>query len=301
MALPEISTGYKPEFGLGALYQGFNAGNADMSAQEELLKQFLANQREQQMQPIDVNQAQQNLLASMYKSDPRYQQGMTDMIEGQGYSNLAAGQTARGLQQFKQEAGQAELQNQAAKERLFGNMYRNVEDQYNPQKTDQERTAAGQKGFFLADTLSEVDPLFMQKKKLLEQKGDQALELKELDQAGKEKLAQLKAAAVKGDKTAQEALVHYLSNLLATGRISPDTYATHLADLQNSITAAKIQPGADINTENPAVSKILKPKPAQTTYTPPVIGSQSPQPAQPTAKLSPEDRAALIKKLTQGN
>lgn len=52
--LPMIETGYKPEFGLGALYQGFNAANADQSAQEELLKQFLANQREQSMQPLDI-------------------------------------------------------------------------------------------------------------------------------------------------------------------------------------------------------------------------------------------------------
>jgi len=52
--LPMIETGYKPEFGLGALYQGFNAANADQSAQEELMKQFLANQREQSMQPLDI-------------------------------------------------------------------------------------------------------------------------------------------------------------------------------------------------------------------------------------------------------
>jgi len=69
MAFAQIDTGYKPEFSLGALYQGFNAGNADQMAQEELIKQFLANQREQQMQPTDVEQNKQNLLASMYKSD----------------------------------------------------------------------------------------------------------------------------------------------------------------------------------------------------------------------------------------
>ena len=55
--LAEIDTGYKPEFGLGALYQGMNAANADMSAQEEILRQFLANQREQQMQPLDIEKA----------------------------------------------------------------------------------------------------------------------------------------------------------------------------------------------------------------------------------------------------
>lgn len=52
--LPSIDTGYKPEFSLGALYQGMNAANADMSAQEELIRQFLANQRETAMHPLDV-------------------------------------------------------------------------------------------------------------------------------------------------------------------------------------------------------------------------------------------------------
>lgn len=52
--LPSIETGYKPEFALGALYQGMNAANADMSAQEELIRQFLANQRDAQMLPRDV-------------------------------------------------------------------------------------------------------------------------------------------------------------------------------------------------------------------------------------------------------
>jgi len=85
MALPMIETGYKPEFGLGAVYQGFNAGNADMSAQEELIKQFLANQREQQMQPLDVQgkvfaNMQQDLLAqqSQAQNNPAMLQSFVD-------------------------------------------------------------------------------------------------------------------------------------------------------------------------------------------------------------------------------
>jgi len=58
MALQEISTGYKPEFALGGLYHGFNAANAEDMSQEEILKQFLLNQREQQMQPLDIEKAQ---------------------------------------------------------------------------------------------------------------------------------------------------------------------------------------------------------------------------------------------------
>ena len=57
MAYQEISTGYKPEFTLGGLYHGFNAANAEDISQEELMKQYLANQREQQMQPLDIEKA----------------------------------------------------------------------------------------------------------------------------------------------------------------------------------------------------------------------------------------------------
>lgn len=89
--LPMIETGYKPEYGLGALYQGFNAANADQMAQEDLLKQFLANQREVSSQPIDIEQLKQNLAAGEYRTTPEYQIGMRDTISGQGMSNLAAG------------------------------------------------------------------------------------------------------------------------------------------------------------------------------------------------------------------
>ena len=54
MGYQAIETGYKPEFGLGALYQGFNAANADQLSEEEILKQFLANQRAQQEIPLDM-------------------------------------------------------------------------------------------------------------------------------------------------------------------------------------------------------------------------------------------------------
>lgn len=111
MTIPTIDTGYKPEFGLGALYQGFNAANSDQASELELIKQFLANQREQQMQPIDVSQAQQNLTAGQYKTTPEYQTGMRDIISGQGMSNLAAGQTAAGLQPFVQKEKIRESQN----------------------------------------------------------------------------------------------------------------------------------------------------------------------------------------------
>lgn len=297
MALPMIETGYKPEFGLGAMYQGFNAANADQSAELELIKQFLANQHAQVQNPLDEQTTAQNLLANHYKTDPRYQTGMTDMIEGQGYSNLAAGQTARGLQPFKQSAGQAELQTQESKDRLFGNMYRDVERQGDTSLPDNQREAAAQQGFFLADTLSEIDPSFMQKKKLLGMKGDQAMELKELDLESKNRIAALKAPAIKGDKTAQEALVKYYQSLLATGKIDANQYATALAELQTAILEAKKQPGNELDPNNPALKGLFQPRPTQTPITPPLIG-QAPAPQQ-TGSLEDAIKAELARRAAQ--
>lgn len=54
MGLSLIDTGYKPEGALGALYQGENAGMQEQNNQLSLIKDFLANRREQQMQPLDI-------------------------------------------------------------------------------------------------------------------------------------------------------------------------------------------------------------------------------------------------------
>ena len=91
MALPMIETGYKPEGALGGVFAGFNAANAEQGAELELIKQYLANQREVSSQPIDIEQLKQNLAAGAYKTTPEYQIGMRDTISGQGMSNLAAG------------------------------------------------------------------------------------------------------------------------------------------------------------------------------------------------------------------
>lgn len=301
--LPSIDTGYKPEFALGALYQGFNAGNADQSAQQEIIKQYLANQREESMQPIDVAQGNQNLLAGMYKTDPRYQEGMTSMIEGQGLSNLTAGQNAQALQQFKQAAERARMTKETSSDNLFSQLFGKVQRQHDQSLPEKEREAAAQGAFILNDTLAQIDPEFRRKQLLLDQKGEQAMDLKELDLAGRAKLASMKQAAVKGDKTAQEALVKHLQSLLSSGQITPEVYASELAELQNAILAAKIQPGPELDTSNPQLSRVFKPKAPQTTYTAPVTGqtpAATPTPQQAPRKLSDEERAALIKSLTQG-
>ena len=265
MALPQIETGYKPEFGLGALYQGFNAANADQSAQEEIIKQFLANQQSQVMNPLDVQRKMQEIAADRYKESPEYQTGMRDTISGQGMSNLAAGQTAAGLQPFKQKAGQAELEAQAGEQELTGRLFNNMKKQMDPNVPENERIAAAQEANVLRDELSRT-PKTIAQERILGQKLDsnEAIKFAEMDL--KERLAQLKAKAISGDKTAQQAIVGYWKQQLSEGKITQEQYVEEISNLQNSITAAKIQPGTTLSPD--VAPNVLVPKPPQTTYNP---------------------------------
>lgn len=191
MALPEISTGYKPEFGLGALYQGFNAANADQSAQEEILKQFLANQKAQQMNPIDVAQSQQNLDAGQYKTTPEYQTGMRDTISGQGMSNLSAGQLASSLLPFKQRAEQKSLVNQEW-DADTQNQVNQLNDMIMTEPNPLNRMAAIKMRESLLSQLKET-PKFMGQRELAETKTDSQEYIAELRRQVEEMKAQLKA------------------------------------------------------------------------------------------------------------
>lgn len=97
MAFPQIETGYKPEFGLGALYQGFNAANADQMSEQDILKVFLANQREQQQQPLDTLIKQWDAAHAQDKlNNPEYRNSMLQGYMGQMNSAIAAGKKAMG-------------------------------------------------------------------------------------------------------------------------------------------------------------------------------------------------------------
>lgn len=128
MAFPQIETGYKPEFGLGAVYQGFNAANADQSAEMELIKQFLANQREQQMQPLDIQKAQLSNQGTVFDNMTKGLQGAQAQAQNNpamlqsflqdkraGYNkNIRADELESILQPFKKEAAPSQGQQMVA-------------------------------------------------------------------------------------------------------------------------------------------------------------------------------------------
>lgn len=299
--LPMIETGYKPEFGLGALYQGFNAANADQSAQEELLKQFLANQHAQVQNPLDEQTTAQNLLANHYKTNPEYQQGMTDMIEGQGYSNLAAGQTAKGLQSFTEKAKRRESENDFRAADVQNGIYQ-LDDMIGTEQNPLTRMAMIKERERLTRNLKET-PKFMGQRELGETRTDSAEYIAELRAQQQAELARWRASqsgGTKPAKTFEETIQRILAKKQSGEQLSAEEEAVLVEAAKgfNAKNTAKVQPGNDLNIENPALKNVFVPKPPQETYVPAVSGQTPTQ--QPTAKLTPEARAALIKKL-QGN
>ena len=75
MGIENISTGYKPEFALGALYHGFNAANADEASQLELIKNYLANQKAQMELPTAALEGSRSLLMGTPENVTAYAQG----------------------------------------------------------------------------------------------------------------------------------------------------------------------------------------------------------------------------------
>ena len=109
--MQNIQTGYTPEFSLGAFFAGENAANTEAANEEELIKSFLANQRERQMQPIDVEKAQLGLDPARYESqlaqaksrNPNYIQEQLRGQIGQMQTQAAAGEKAKTLLPFDQQ------------------------------------------------------------------------------------------------------------------------------------------------------------------------------------------------------
>ena len=277
MGIENIATGYKPEFALGALYHGFNAGSADNASQLANLIQEQALQKSRIGDPLDlIKQFYEAQLANAKSQSPDYIPMQLSGQIGQMQTQEAAGKTAQALQPFKQKAEQAQLENAQAKDTLFGNMYRGMVKQHDQSLDPNVREAAAQGASILAGSLAENDPKYIQQKGLLGMKGEQNLDLEEMRQAGRIRIASLKPDAIRGDKTAQEALVKELQRMRATGEISPAEYAAELTELQNAILAAKVQPGQELDPNNPALKGLFKPKPAQQGYTAPVAnGTQS--------------------------
>ena len=282
--MQNISTGYTPEFGLGALYQGFNAANADQSNELELIKQFLANQHAQVQNPLDEQTTQQNLLINAFKTDPRYQNGMLDQTEGQGNTMLASGQTAKALQPFVEKSGKREAENRFIQADVQNQIYQ-LDDLIQTEQNPIQRA-------FLERTRGDMLRNLRETPKFTGQR-----ELKETGTGSNEYIAELKAdlartlAAAKttgkGDpKTAQETMQRIQEKKRRGEELTDaDIEVYNLAsETVRAIAAAKIQPGTMVNPN--VAPEVLQSKPAQPA--PPTLGG-------------PTKAGATIKYDSQGN
>ena len=115
--------GYEPAFksdALSALFSGFNLANQDQTAQEELIKAFLANQRETAMQPLDTKVKQYEAdLAEAKRLSPTYIDKSLKGYEGQMNSQIAAGKEALKTVDGKIKRKELEDSNAATRESLM--------------------------------------------------------------------------------------------------------------------------------------------------------------------------------------
>jgi len=115
-----ISTGYQPRFGLGALYQGFNAGNADSLNEEEVLKALLQNQKEQNEAPLNqIIKTWEARQAQGKMDDPEYLPKSLEGYKGQMNSQIAAGNKGMGTYESEIATTNAENKNKSRMANLF--------------------------------------------------------------------------------------------------------------------------------------------------------------------------------------
>lgn len=144
MAIQQMETGYKPEFGLGALYSGWNAGNTMRSNEEELLRQILANKQKEQEMPYDLAVKR---LAGNEADTMNTPESIMQKIQGiLGLAKLqqAQGQTAQEIQESDSASKIAENQNKTGTN-LLDNMIRKLQLEGNGSTTDTPST--DQSGF----------------------------------------------------------------------------------------------------------------------------------------------------------
>ena len=105
---------------MGAFFQGVNSANADAFNEEELLKQRLANQQSQVMNPLEAQLKQLSIATAQYEealskarlTDPEYIRSMLNERKGQAALAEVTGRKAKALEPFAIKAEQGKLENE---------------------------------------------------------------------------------------------------------------------------------------------------------------------------------------------
>ena len=257
--MQNIETGYKPEFGLGAWFAGQNAANTEAANEEELIKSFLANQRERQMQPIDVEKAQLGLDPARYESqlaqaksrNPNYIPEQLRGQIGQMQTQAAAGEKAKTLLPFAIKAEQGTLENTAEDNSLM-QQFKQIDGlirqggdidpssgllvKFSPQ---QQQAAVQHRDSLMKSMMS--TPKFAQDNALADSKYEAALTKQQmLNEGALERAriayeAKIKAAEDKANEPTklnlEQAAVQDIQRRISSGLITPDQGTREYAEL----------------------------------------------------------------------
>ena len=257
--MQNIETGYKPEFGLGAWFAGENAANTEAANEEDLIKSFLANQREQQMQPIDVEKAQLGLdparyesqLAQAKSSNPNYIPEQLRGQIGQMQTQAASGEKAKTLLPFAIKAEQGTLENTAEDNSLM-QQFKQIDGlirqggdidpssgllvKFSPQ---QQQAAVQHRDSLMKSMMS--TPKFAQDNALADSKYEAALTKQQMLNEGALERARIayEAKIKAAEDKATEVTKYNIENLAAKNlidrlerkEITPQQYTLELADL----------------------------------------------------------------------
>lgn len=269
--MQNIETGYKPEFGLGAWFAGQNAANTEAANEEELIKSFLANQRERQMQPIDIQRKQYDNQVAQYnakeadakRTSPTYIPWMLKGYEGQMKTQDAAGEKAQTLLPFQTAADRSKLVDEEQTANLLSQFKEaqqlrmqggDIDEQgvlhkFSPQQAQAiDQRIEGLKGI-LSNTPQQANAI-----ELLNLKNDAMLEKQQRDAALRERLAELKAqsdldrANARGDKALSDKQLYAQAVSIVTGMV-PST-----PQQMQAAQAALLQMQADAVERNAAMS-----------------------------------------------
>jgi hypothetical protein len=232
---------------LNAIFAAQQAGEESNKRQLENLLEEEKLQKARLNDPMDLIVNRLQAAKAQQLTNPDYLKWYENGLTGSYKSQDAAGRTAQLLQPFTVNSEQAKLENEGSQNRLFGNMYKNIEKQYDNTLPEDEQVAGAQRGIAMADTLSRVNPKAMSQERMLDEKLSSADILNQRNNDTKLALAQMtaqaKQRAVAGDKTAQQALITMWGKQVQSGEITQAEYGMLVADLQSSINAAKVQPG----------------------------------------------------------
>lgn len=286
-----IDTAYKPEFALGALYSGENAAYNEQMQNQDVLKAFLANQREQQMQPLDIQKAQWEASSAQDKlMDPEYRKWALKGYTGQMKSQDAAGETAQVLAPFKRKAEQGQYETEAANQENLRTI-RDIDSKilqggsideqgnlvpFSPQNAQQMQQIRNK----LIEQMGTTDK-FWQKQSLQDDKLASAEYIAELRRLQAEELARLKVSLTekKDPKTAEETIQRLLQKMQSGQSLTPsevEVYALAKSILESK-NAARVQPGSMLDTSKLPPDVPIKDKGGQPGIAMP--GTQSTPPA----------------------